>query len=203
MTSGYLIALRQSIRICEKSEISEKSPAAATLNSLNSLISHPGPERNGAESAGIPNFQEPITASKRIPTQKPAPCEKSEISEIRPSPYEGPFRELERRCPEFVEAERWQQAVDDGHRFLASWGEQAHSLGWAARDLFGLHQPLEHPSASYNRLSRYDEMGLIWLLRKRVVVELTETAAAIRGAAAVLVYRRRRGGSFANVGVGT
>jgi hypothetical protein len=97
---------------------------------------------------------------------------------------------LERRCPDFVEAERWQQAVDDGRRFLASWGEQAHALGWAAHDLFGLHQPIEHPAASYNRLSRYDEMGLIWLLRKRVVVEVTKTTAAIQSAAAVLVYRR-------------
>jgi hypothetical protein len=31
----------------------------------------------------------------------------------------------------------------------------------------------------YQRLSRYDETGLIWLLQGRVVVALTATAAAI------------------------
>ena len=41
------------------------------------------------------------------------------------APYQASFCALERRCPELVEAERWQQAVEDGRRFLASWGEQA------------------------------------------------------------------------------
>jgi hypothetical protein len=30
-------------------------------------------------------------------------------------------------------------------RFLAKWGEQAEALGWTARDLFGLHEPLAQP----------------------------------------------------------
>jgi hypothetical protein len=75
---------------------------------------------------------------------------------------------------------RWQQAVEDGRRFLALWGEQAHALGWTARELFGLHTPPERSAASYNRLSRYDETGLIWLLRDRPVVALTPTEAAIK-----------------------
>ena len=48
----------------------------------------------------------------------------------------------------------------------------------------------ERPAPSYTRLSRYDETGLIWLLRGRPVVALTETTAAIQGATAVLTYRK-------------
>ena len=48
----------------------------------------------------------------------------------------------------------------------------------------------ERPAPSYKRLSRYDERGLIWLLRSRPVVVLTETTAAIQGATAVLTYRK-------------
>lgn len=47
-----------------------------------------------------------------------------------------------------------------------------------------------NPAPSYKRLSRYDETGLVWLLRGRAVVALTATEVAIQGAAGVLVYRR-------------
>lgn len=63
-------------------------------------------------------------------------------------------------------------------------------LGWTARQLFGLHTPPERCAASYRRLSRYDETGLIWLLRGRGVVALTETTAAIQSATAILIYRK-------------
>ena len=53
-------------------------------------------------------------------------------------------------------------------------------MGWTARQLFGLHTRPERPAASYSRLSRYDETGLIWLLRGRPVVALTATEAAIK-----------------------
>jgi hypothetical protein len=66
----------------------------------------------------------------------------------------------------------------------------ADALGWTARELFGLHSPPERLSANYGRLSRYDETGLIWLLRGRPVIALTETTAAIQGATAVLTYRK-------------
>ena len=95
-----------------------------------------------------------------------------------------------RRCPDLVEPERWQQAVEDGRQFLASWSEQANAFGWTARELFGLHTPPERPAANYRRLSRYDETGLIWLLRGRPVVALTETTAAIQGATGILTYRK-------------
>lgn len=97
---------------------------------------------------------------------------------------------LRSRCPELIEASRWQQAIQDAATFLAKWGDQAHALGWTARDLFGLHQSPARPRANYSRLSRYDATGLIWLLQGRVVVALTATEAAIQGATAVLVYRK-------------
>ena len=98
--------------------------------------------------------------------------------------------ELERRCPAYIDATDWQQAIEDGRYFVSRWGEQADALGWTARELFGLHAPPERPAANYRRLSRYDETGLIWLLRGRPVIALTETIAAIQGATAVLTYRK-------------
>src|SRR5689334_13214251 len=62
-----------------------------------------------------------------------------------------------------------------------SWGERAEAFGWTNRDLFGLAAVPEKPAASYRRLSRYDMTGLIWLLRGRPVVALTEATAAIQG----------------------
>ena len=49
------------------------------------------------------------------------------------------FAALESRCPDRVPTDRWQWCVEDAKRFLAQWGEQAKSLGWDSRDLFGLH----------------------------------------------------------------
>ena len=112
----------------------------------------------------------------------------------RLDPY-GPlgrtYAALAAGCPEHVLADRWQQAVQDGRRFLAKWGEQAAALGWTPRDLFGLHKPPDQPHPSYRRLSRYDETGLIWLLRGRPVVALTDATAAIENpTGAITVYRR-------------
>ena len=70
-------------------------------------------------------------------------------------------------------------------------GEPAESLGWTARDLFGLHEMPDTPHASYRRLARYDRTGLIWLLRGAVVVDLTERVAAIfRRSGAMTTYWR-------------
>src|SRR5213593_438508 len=82
------------------------------------------------------------------------------------------FEALESRCPDHVPTDYWQQAVEDGRRFLAQWGEHAEALGWTARDLFGLAPIPAKPHPSYRRLSRYDETGLIWLLRGRQVLAL-------------------------------
>jgi hypothetical protein len=101
------------------------------------------------------------------------------------------FQELERRCPEHIEVADWQRAVEDGRRFLSRWGEQAEALGWTPRDLFGLAPLPDRPHPNYRRLSRYDLTGLIWLLRGRSVIALTESTAAIQSpSGAVTVYRR-------------
>jgi hypothetical protein len=111
------------------------------------------------------------------------------------------FQELERRCPEHVEVADWQRAVEDGRRFLGRWGEQAEALGWTPRDLFGLHKPPENPHPSYRRLARYDETGLIWLLRGRPVVALsTDTAAIQKPAGAITVYRKHNKPALGPVG---
>jgi hypothetical protein len=101
------------------------------------------------------------------------------------------LEDLGERCPDQVGHDRWRQAVEDGRRFLATWGERADALGWTARDLFGLHRPPENPHPSYRRLSRYDATGLIWLLEGREVIALTSDTAAIRWpSGTVTVYRK-------------
>jgi hypothetical protein len=93
--------------------------------------------------------------------------------------------------PEHVLADRWQQAVEDGRRFLAKWGAQAEALGWTSRDLFGLMPVPEHAKPSFQRLARYDHTGLLWLLQGRPIVALTEATAAIQNAAGnITVYRK-------------
>jgi hypothetical protein len=117
------------------------------------------------------------------------------------NPYGSTIAALEARCPDLVPVGRWQVAVEDGRRFLARWGEQADALGWTARDLFGLHKPPEKPHPSYSRLSRYDEIGLVWLLRGRPVVALTEATAAIQNpTGAITIYRRHNKPALGPVG---
>src|SRR5262245_23809728 len=118
--------------------------------------------------------------------------EKSELSEIRssPRPVSAPskpskalqqvFESLERRCPEYVEAWRWQQAVDDGRRFLGQWGDQAAALGWTSTDLFALHEPPVDAHPSYDRLGRFDCLGLVWVLEGRPVTMLSSESALIK-----------------------
>jgi hypothetical protein len=98
---------------------------------------------------------------------------------------------LEARCPDRVPTDRWQQAIEDGKTFLAQWGDQAQALGWTAKDLFGLLTVPEHAKPSFNRLSRYDETGLIWLLGGRRVVALSEDRAAIQSPSGnVTIFRK-------------
>src|SRR5262249_17000380 len=104
--------------------------------------------------------------------------------------YASALAALRATCPVYVPADRWRQAIADPELFMFEWGGQAQAFGWTARELFGLHMPPERPAASYSGLSRYDETGLIWLLRGRPVIALTETTAAIQGATGVLPYRK-------------
>jgi hypothetical protein len=102
-----------------------------------------------------------------------------------------PLSELERRCPDHVDLGDWRLAVEDSRRFLAKWGTQAEALGWTARNLFGLAPVPDKPAGNYRRLSRYELTGLLWLLRGRPVVALTERTAAIQGSTdAVIVYSK-------------
>ena len=50
----------------------------------------------------------------------------------------------------------------------------------------------QQPAATYQRLSRYDATGLIWLLQGHPVVALTKGEAAIQRDGAVVVYRKDR-----------
>jgi hypothetical protein len=109
------------------------------------------------------------------------------------SPYSVTLAALTLGCPASVESDRWRQAIRDADAFLAVWADRAQRLDWTPRDLFGLHPvPKDHPARVYSRLSRYDAMGLIWLLQGRPVVAMTMNEAAIRGTAAVTIYRRVR-----------
>ena len=109
-------------------------------------------------------------------------------------PSEKLWRDLDAlqvECPAYVEAKRWRQAVEDARRFVAEWGEQAAALGWRADDLFGLAPIPAIPQPSFQRLSRYDLTGLVWLLDGRRVIAMTDSAAVIETVSGgTLTYRR-------------
>jgi hypothetical protein len=142
-----------------------------------------------------PEPAEPSAAYEAVSADPDGTGCKVEIVELPPGQrYRKVFGILQLRPPALAPIERWQQCVEDGSRFLAKWGEQAEALGWTSADLFGLHTPPDKPHPSYNRLSRYDCMGLIWILQGRRVVALTELTAAIENPTGnITVYRRRLG----------
>jgi hypothetical protein len=60
---------------------------------------------------------------------------------------------------------------------------------------------LWHQPPNYRRLSRYDETGLIWLLRGRPVVALSDATAAIeQSTGAVTIYRKNNKPALGPVG---
>ena len=111
-------------------------------------------------------------------------------SDFGDQPYCRIVTALSERCPDLVDEHRWRNAVADATVFLRQWGHQALALGWTARDLFGLAEIPERPRPSYQRLSRYDQTGLMWLLQGRPVVALTKDTALIQTANGTLAYRR-------------
>ena len=118
-----------------------------------------------------------------------------------PDPYAVAIAALEQRCPDYIDTVDWQKTIEDGRQFIGRWAEQANALGWTARDLLGLHTIPEHPAPSYRRLSRYDETGLIWLLKGRQVVALTEATAAIENpTGAITIYRKNNKPALGPVG---
>jgi hypothetical protein len=66
----------------------------------------------------------------------------------------------------------------------------AEAFGWTERDLFGLPDVPDRPRPKYQRLSRYDQTGLVWLLQGRRVVELTKDKAVIETPTGTVAYRR-------------
>jgi hypothetical protein len=107
------------------------------------------------------------------------------------NPYATVLAALRKGCPKMVDAADWQQALSDAETFVLRWATQAHALGWTPRELFGLHLVPQNPGPTYRRLSRYDETGLIWLLRSCPVIALSESAAEIQGkTGAVTRYRK-------------
>ena len=150
-----------------------------------------GPEGNGVctnEVARGPENQKTASTSNRQNRQNPPA-------------YGRVFAVLRKRCPAHIELVRWRQAIEDGERFLAEWGDQAEALGWSARDLFGLHEVPANPHPTYQRLSRYDCTGLIWLLQGCSVVALTEATAAIRMPSGnITTYRKHNKPAFGPLG---
>jgi len=72
-------------------------------------------------------------------------------------------------------------------------GDQAHAFGLTVRDLSGLLTVPEHAKPSFDRLSCYDEAGLICLLEGRNVLALTaETAAIQNPSSSITSYRRHQ-----------
>jgi hypothetical protein len=120
--------------------------------------------------------------------------------ELEQRHYRSVLAALQSKCPELIESERWQQAIRDAEAFLAAWEQQAWALGWTPRELFGLITVPSAPAPTFQRLSRYDATGLIWLLQGRPVIALTETEAAIQSAGAVVMYRKPRKPALGLVG---
>jgi hypothetical protein len=109
-------------------------------------------------------------------------------------PYGRVLDHLKSRCPDYIPPERWGRTVADSEAFISRWGEQAKALEWTTRDLWGLHKPPTDAAPSYSRLSRYDHLGLCWLLEGREVIALTADSATIRTASGALLtfYRHFR-----------
>jgi hypothetical protein len=109
------------------------------------------------------------------------------------TPFSKNLAALRQRCPDYVDTDSWSAAITDAGAFLLTWGTQAAALGWTAQDLFRLHEPPARPHPSYSRLSRYDCIGLVWMLRGCPVVAMTTTSAAIRSpTGSILTYRKRQ-----------
>jgi len=168
---------------------------------------------SGTTIATNPYLQKLKTRDLSQPTKLTEPgfvgsvgCSRCHVFKNSASPKLGAlqnvFTVLEHRCPDHVEPDRWQQAIADGRTFLARWGDQAHALGWTAGDLFGLFSVPDHVKPSFNRLSRYDETGLIWLLDGRRVAALSEDKAAIQSPSGnVTIYRKLNKPALGPLGV--
>jgi hypothetical protein len=79
----------------------------------------------------------------------------------------------------------WLQMLEDVDRFCLFWLEEARSLGWSETELFGVH-----PRAP---ASRFDAMGLVFIIKGGEVVSLDRKQARLKtvGGSSV-VFRKPR-----------
>ena len=134
-----------------------------------------GRENAGSKCDGVTPLN-PFENAGVAPLPSATPQFPNLIKAVTPShrvfgnePYSKVAAALSERCPDLVEEQRWRNAVADATVFLRRWGHQALALGWTARDLFGLADVPDKPGSNYQRLARYDQTGLIWLLQGRRV----------------------------------
>ena len=141
----------------------------------------PGEEAAAARHVVVPTTSRPAVENKPAAADGFAPF---------PSPLAYPPEwlqgvELAERAspPRRVSLEGWRLWCSDARAFLDAWGERAHSLGWPAMDLFGVH-----PTRPRERI---DAAGLVPSLGGRQVLALSEGAAAIATAGGGgLTFRR-------------
>jgi hypothetical protein len=107
-----------------------------------------------------------------------------DFANLYPAQWYAVLTALKARDPvEWMSAERWRFLISDAESFLQRWGSAAHSLGWTALDLFGVH-----PAAP---AARFDVMGLLPVMNGAAVLTLTDRAATLRArSGAVLTCRR-------------
>jgi hypothetical protein len=129
-----------------------------TSKALESHKLHQIHPADGRKQADPPNVGVQLTELSN------GPGPEADIREYVSAHYGEAFAALQIACPVNVPRERWRQAIEDAGLFLGQWGCEAERLDWQIEELFGLHA--EAP------MSRYDHMGLIWILRGRSVTAI-------------------------------
>jgi hypothetical protein len=170
-------------------ERTDKTDKTGSVSFVSGSCSHFFKSGGGQEGGEGCTNVEP-QASQNQKTASTSNRQNRQNRQNRPA-YDRVFAVLRKHCPAHIEPVRWRQVMEDGERFLAEWGDQAKALGWTSRDLFGLDEVPANPHPTYQRLSRYDCTGLIWLLQGCPVVALTEATAAIKmPTGSITTYRR-------------
>jgi hypothetical protein len=173
-----------SMKVAQVAKVGEPEAACAVCGAAGDLW-HIGEGLVHEECARFlprPKAAEPIAAYRGMTAAPDGAGAEVTIVELPATGqrYRRTFARLQLKPPDMVDVDRWRQCIEDGRRFLRQWGEVAQRLNWSSADLFGLHKPPERPHPSYQRLSRYDCCGLIWLLAGREVIALTADSATIR-----------------------
>jgi hypothetical protein len=128
-----------------------------------------GEDRNGPSSDLLPSLQKVSLIDIDAVEREAIAIELGGI----PTIYASAFAHFQAHAAPGVPIERWHQFINDAGILLDLWGHEAERLGWRAGELFGLH-----PEAP---MARYDQMGLIWMLKGEYVVALAATEARLSG----------------------